>query len=41
MRDLIERFARMRVPFFGHDDFYFPGSGVVGEAPVFWAMKKE
>ncbi len=30
MRELIDRFARMRVPFFGHDDFYFLGSGVVG-----------
>ena len=30
MRDLIERFARTRVPFFGHDDFYFLGSGVAG-----------
>ncbi len=29
-RERIERFAKMRVPFFGHDEPYFIGSGTVG-----------
>lgn len=30
MRDWILRASKMRMPFFGHDDSYFLGSGVVG-----------